>query len=57
MNKDTKHKQQAYFLVLNSNTIEENEKHFHTLQSLTAEAKIKLDKANKSEISQILHEL
>jgi prophage maintenance system killer protein len=57
MNKKTSYRQQAYFLVLNGNTIEENEKRFQTLQSLVEESKIELTEANKSEISQILNEL
>jgi hypothetical protein len=57
MNKDTTHKQQAYFLVLNSDSIENNEKQFYVLESLIKEAKINITKANRSEISQILNEL
>jgi aspartokinase len=57
MNNDTTHKQQAYFLVLNGDSIENNEKHYATLATLIREAKINIVKANTSEISQILNEL
>jgi hypothetical protein len=57
INSDTKNKQNAYFLILNGSSIEDNEERFAVLERLIREAKINLSAANASEISQILNTL
>jgi prophage maintenance system killer protein len=57
MNKDTTNKQCAYFLILNGNSITENQERFEVLHRLIRESKISLSEANTSEISQICNQL
>jgi hypothetical protein len=57
MNKDITNKQCAYFLILNGDTVEQNQERFEVLNRLIRESKIILSEANTSEISQICNQL